>query len=64
MLRFAHIGILWGLAAVPVFIILFFLVTRWKKKAIASLGDQKVVRMMIPQVSFLRPRLKFILFIL
>jgi Ca-activated chloride channel family protein len=64
MLRFAHIGVLWGLAAVPVFIILFILVTRWKKKAIASLGDQKVVMMMIPQVSFLRPWLKFVLFIL
>lgn len=63
MLRFGYIEFLWGLAAIPVFIILFLIVVRWKKKAIASLGDQKVVRLMIPMVSFSRPWLKFILFL-
>lgn len=64
MLRFAHIEFLWGLAAIPVFILLFARLSVWKKKAMASLGDKKVVTMMIPQVSFSRPWLKFILFIL
>ncbi|HEY2581963.1 MAG TPA: VWA domain-containing protein, partial [Mucilaginibacter sp.] len=36
----------------------------WKKKAMAALGDKHVVNMMIPQVSFARPWLKFILFII
>ncbi|MDB4901797.1 MAG: hypothetical protein JWQ63_1078 [Mucilaginibacter sp.] len=64
MLRFAHIEFLWGLAAIPVFILLFARLSFWKKKAMASLGDKKVVTMMIPEVSFSRPWLKFILFIL
>jgi Ca-activated chloride channel family protein len=62
MLRFAHIEFLWGLAAIPVFLLLFMMISRWKKKAIAALGDRKVVKLMIPQVSFSRPWLKFILF--
>lgn len=62
MLHFAHIEILWALLAIPLFIFLFTLVSRWKKKAIAGLGDKKVVEMMIPQVSFSRPWLKFVLF--
>lgn len=64
MLRFAHIEFLWGLAAIPLLILLFAMVTRWKKKAIAKLGDQKVVQLMIPLVSFSKPWLKFILFLL
>jgi Ca-activated chloride channel family protein len=64
MLHFAHIEFLWGLAAIPVFILFFIAVNRWKKRAIASLGDKSVVTMMIPLVSFSIPRLKFILFML
>jgi Ca-activated chloride channel homolog len=62
MIRFGHIEYLWGLAAIPVFVLLFILVTRWKKKALTSLGDKKVVGMMMPQVSLSVARLKFILF--
>jgi len=64
MLHFAHIDFLWGLAAIPLFIVLFLLVKRWKNRAIARLGDHKVVQMMIPRVSTSRPWLKFILFVL
>lgn len=64
MLRFAHIDFLWGLAAIPVFIVLFILVARWKNKAITSLGDKAVVGMMMPGVSLSVSRLKFILFTL
>ena len=62
MLRFAHIGFLWGLAIIPVLVLLFIAVSRWKKRALASLGDKMVVGAMMPQVSFSRPWLKFILF--
>jgi Ca-activated chloride channel family protein len=48
---------------IPVFILLFAAVTNWKKKAFAKLGDKKIVSMMIPEVSFSRPWVKFILFI-
>ncbi|MDB5121317.1 MAG: hypothetical protein JWN56_2535 [Sphingobacteriales bacterium] len=60
MLRFAYHDFLWGLAAIPVLIFLFWKVTRWKKKAISSLGDLKVVGIMMPDVSFSRPWIKFI----
>jgi Ca-activated chloride channel family protein len=62
MLRFAHIDYLWGLLLIPVFILLFVVVSRWKSKAVKSLGDRNVVNLMIPDVSFSRPWLKFILF--
>ncbi|ATP55338.1 hypothetical protein CPT03_02095 [Pedobacter ginsengisoli] len=62
MLRFEHIAFLWGLAAIPLFILVFFLVRSWKRKALASLGDKATVRKMIPEVSFTRPGLKFIFF--
>ncbi|MFI5163000.1 MAG: VWA domain-containing protein [Sphingobacteriales bacterium] len=63
MLRFANIEFLWGLMIIPIFILLYFMVSRWKKHAFSALGDKKVVALMIPRVSFSRPRLKFILFI-
>jgi len=63
MLRFANPEYLWGLLIIPLFILLYLMVSRWKKRAFATLGDKKVVAQMIPQVSFSRPWLKFILFI-
>jgi Ca-activated chloride channel family protein len=63
MLRFAHIEYLWGLVIVPVFIILFLTVSIWKKRAISSLGDKNVVKLMMPQVSLSRPWWKFIFFL-
>lgn len=62
MLRFAHIEFLWGLLLIPAFILLFIIVSRWKAKAVKALGDRNVVNQMIPDVSFSRPWLKFILF--
>ncbi|HTI58618.1 VWA domain-containing protein [Mucilaginibacter sp.] len=64
MLRFANIEFLWGLAVIPGFILLYIVVSRWKKRAFARLGDKNVVTLLIPQVSFSRPWLKFILFII
>jgi Ca-activated chloride channel family protein len=63
MLRFEHSEYLWGLLIIPVFILGFIAVSAWKKKAFAKLGDKKVVTLMIPQVSFSRPWVKFMLFI-
>jgi Ca-activated chloride channel family protein len=64
MLRFGHIDFLWGLAIIPLFIVLFIAVSRWKSKAVAKLGDRNVVNLMIPEVSFSRPLLKFVLFVI
>ena len=64
MLRFAHTYFLWALLLVPVFVVLFMLVRRWKKKALAALGDRAIIGRIMPEVSFSRPTLKFIFFIL
>ena len=47
MLRFAHSIFLWGLLAVPVLTIFFVLVRRWKKKALARLGEREVIKQAI-----------------
>ncbi len=63
MLRFAHTYFLWALLLVPLFVVLFMLVRRWKKKALAAFGDRAVIGRIMPEVSFSRPTLKFIFFI-
>jgi len=63
MLRFANAYILWALVLVPLLIISFMLVRRWKKKALASFGEKGVISRIMPQVSSSRPTLKFIFFI-
>ncbi|MDB5115564.1 MAG: hypothetical protein JWQ79_1056 [Mucilaginibacter sp.] len=63
MFRFAHTEFLWGLAAIPLFVLLFIWTNRWKNKALKALGDRSVVDTIVPDVSFSTPRLKFILFL-
>jgi Ca-activated chloride channel family protein len=64
MLRFANTYFLWALLLVPLLIIVFLVVRAWKKKALASFGDKEVIKRIIPEVSFSRPTLKFVLFII
>lgn len=64
MLRFAYTEFLWGLVGVPLLLIIFLMVRKWKKKALGSFGDRETVRKMIPEVSFSRPVLKFTLFLI
>lgn len=64
MLRFEHTQLLWLLAFIPLLILLYLWVRMWKRKALKALGDQKTVRLMIPEVSFSRPGLKFVLYLL
>ena len=63
MLRFAHPQLLWALILVPLLILLFLLVRRWKTRALAAFGDKEVVRRLMPEVSFSRPVIKFAFFI-
>jgi Ca-activated chloride channel family protein len=64
MLRFGHSELLWALVLVPVLIVLFLAVRRWKRKALEALGERAVISRIIPDVSFKRPTLKFILFVI
>ncbi|RYE03721.1 MAG: VWA domain-containing protein, partial [Sphingobacteriaceae bacterium] len=64
MLRFANTPLLWALLLVPILIIGFLWVRRWKKKALAAFGHQAVIGKIIPNVSFTKPTLKFVFFII
>jgi Ca-activated chloride channel homolog len=62
MTRFAHIEYLYGLLAIPVFIILFLWLLRWKKITLKKFGETSVIGKLFPEVSGNKPLLKFILF--
>ena len=64
MIRFAHIEYLYALLAVPLFILFFWLYKRWKRRARKRLGDENVVRTLMPNASPVKPGLKFFLIIL
>ena len=61
MFRFAYPFFLWGLCLLPVFIALFWLRMRWKKRAIERFGDPELVARLMPDRSIGRVRLKFFL---
>jgi Ca-activated chloride channel homolog len=44
--QFQYRFFVWLLAAIPVFILLFFLLLRWKKKAAIRMGDAKLVKLL------------------
>jgi Ca-activated chloride channel homolog len=58
MFKFANIEYFWFLALVPVLILVFLLMLRWKKNAIAAFGDNSVVQQLMPDMSPTRPKWK------
>lgn len=60
-LRFSNAYFLLGLAALPVLILLFVLLVRWKRKAAMSIGDPKLVQALLADFS---PRKFFVKFLL
>jgi tetratricopeptide (TPR) repeat protein len=58
--NFQYIYFLLGLLAIPVFLLLFIYVIRWKKNTIKKIGDEKLVRQMIKNYSAKRFAIKFI----
>jgi len=49
--RFQHIEYLIGLAALPLIIIVFLWVIRWKRKVIKKIGDERLVKSLIKNYS-------------
>lgn len=49
--RFQHIEYLIGLAAIPLVIVLFWWVLRWKKKTTKKIGDEKLVQQLTSSYS-------------
>lgn len=63
MYRFDHIEYLYGLALVPVLVLIFILHRLWRRKALRKLGDTEVIAQLMPSVSNAKPVLRFILFL-
>ena len=63
MIQFQHIEFLLGLALVPLMILLYFFVLRYKRKTIAKIGDAALVNQLIKDYSPAKFSLKFILII-
>ena len=59
--RFQHIEFLVGLVAIPLLVILFMLVIRWKKKTRQKMGDPVLVAALVKDYSPLKFAVKFIL---
>ncbi len=62
MLHFQYIGYLFAFAAIPIIILLYFMVIRWKKKAAKKIGDPALVKQLTINYSSKKFILKFILF--
>lgn len=64
MLYFQHAEYLFVLLALPVILIAFMYVLRWKKRTAEKIGDPQLVQMQTPEYSPLRFRMKNLLVIL
>ncbi len=62
MFQFENTYFLYGLLLVPLFVLLFVLLSLWKKKAHALYGDVGVLQPLMPDVSITKPLFKFVLF--
>lgn len=61
MFRLEHPEMTWLLLLVPVILLLYLSMRRWKNKSMQKFGDQRLVRRLFPDVSITRPAIKFIL---
>jgi Ca-activated chloride channel family protein len=64
MLRFEHSMILWALWLIPLFIVVFVLLNRWRKKARARFAEHSLLQQLMPAYSRTNYRLKFIFFLI
>lgn len=62
MFRFANPQYFWLLAAIPAFVLIFWLAARIRRKRLARFGNPELLTELMPEVSTGRVRLKFILF--
>ncbi len=61
MPRFQHTSYLLFLAAIPLLVLLYYLVLRWKKRTIKKIGDERLVKELIKNYSPQRYAIKFVL---
>lgn len=64
MFRFEYIEYLYALAGIPVFIFIYFLYRRWRRKKLDIFGNRFLVKSLIPNTTGFKPLLKFIFLLL
>jgi Ca-activated chloride channel family protein len=64
MFRFQHVEFLLVLAAIPVMVLFYWLLVKWKKRAMKKMGDPMLVKQLIKGFSSGRFIFKFILIVL
>lgn len=64
MFRFAHSIYLYALAAIPLFLLLFALMLRWRHVAIKKIGDRILIKKLMPDASVPKYWLRFVVIIL
>lgn len=63
MFRFENDAYLWALLIIPVLILIYLMMTAWKKKALSEMGEDRLIRQLIPDLSYNKQRVKFILYL-
>jgi Ca-activated chloride channel homolog len=61
MFRLAHPQLIYLYLLLPVLIILYLFMRKWKKQALKKFGEEKLIRKLFPDVSITRPGIKFVL---
>ena len=64
MFRFEHTYILWGLALIPLMLVIFGMVKRWRKKARRRFAESQLFDQLMPGYSNFRYNMKFVLFLI
>ncbi|MEX2380287.1 MAG: hypothetical protein WD530_06065, partial [Vicingaceae bacterium] len=64
MFRVEHTWILWFLLLIPLMVIAFYLVKRWRKNARAQFAEAGLFEQLMPTYSHAKYRLKFTFFII
>jgi Cytochrome c biogenesis factor len=64
MFKFQHIEFLLSLVAIPLMVVFYFLLIKWKKNAMKKIGDPSLVKQLIRDFSSAKFAIKFILIVL
>ncbi len=64
MFRFAHNIYLYALAAIPLFLLLFALMLRWRHVVLKKMGEKRLVKKLMPDASVTKHWLRFTILIL
>ncbi len=64
MLRFENTIYFYGLIAIPIFLLLFLLMMRWRKKSLKLFGNYDLIKQLSPLLPKYKHQIKFFLFVL